>query len=62
MAINLLQDKGTTLHRQDFTWKDLLGQEDMAGRFQTALEEEDRHLASLRAWMEQICLNEAGVQ
>lgn len=39
-----------------------LGQDDMAGRFQTALEEEDRHLASLRAWMEQICLNEAGVQ
>jgi len=38
------------------------GQEDMAGRFQTALEEEDRHLASLRASMEQICLNEAGVQ
>jgi hypothetical protein len=34
----------------------------MAGRFQTALEEEDRHLASLRVWMEQICLNEAGVQ
>jgi len=39
-----------------------LGQEDMAGRFQTALEEEDRHLASLREWMEQICLNEAGAQ
>ena len=37
-------------------------EDDMAGRFQTALEEEDRHLASLRAWMEQICLNEAGVQ
>ena len=37
-----------------------LGQDDMAGRFQTALEEEDRHLASLRVWMEQICLNEAG--
>jgi len=24
MAINLLQDKGTPLHRQDFTWKDLV--------------------------------------
>jgi hypothetical protein len=24
MAINLLQDKGTALHRQDFTWKDLV--------------------------------------
>jgi hypothetical protein len=34
----------------------------MAGRFQIALEEEDRHLAALRTWMEQICLAEAGVQ
>src|SRR6476620_7634552 len=24
MAINLLQDKGNPLHRQDFTWKDLV--------------------------------------
>ena len=39
-----------------------LGQDDMAGRFQAALEEEDRHLASLRGWMEQICLSEAGAQ
>jgi len=39
-----------------------LGQDDMVGQFQTALEEEDRHLASLREWMEQICLNEAGAQ
>jgi len=39
-----------------------LGQDDMVGKFQTALEEEDRHLASLREWMEQICLNEAGAQ
>ena len=39
-----------------------MGQEEMAARFQTALEEEDRHLASLRTWMEQICLNEAGVR
>jgi hypothetical protein len=39
-----------------------MGQDDMAARFQAALEEEDRHLASLRTWMEQICLNEAGVQ
>ena len=60
MAINLLQDNDG--------WRLLiklareLGREDMAGRLQTALEEEDRHLASLRAWMEQICLNEAGVQ
>ena len=39
-----------------------MGQDEMAGRFQTALAEEDRHLASLRTWIEQICLNEAGVQ
>jgi len=39
-----------------------MGQDDMAERFQTALEEEDRHLASLRTWMEQICLNEARVE
>jgi hypothetical protein len=39
-----------------------MGQDDMAARFQAALEEEDRHLASLRTWMEQICLDEAGVQ
>jgi rubrerythrin len=37
-----------------------MGQDDMAGRFQTALEEEDRHLAALRTWMEQICMQEAG--
>jgi hypothetical protein len=37
-----------------------MGQDDMAGRFQTALEEEDRHLATLRTWMEQICMQEAG--
>jgi rubrerythrin len=39
-----------------------LGQDEIVGRFQSALEEEDRHLASLRTWMEQLCLNEAGVQ
>lgn len=39
-----------------------MGQDEMAGRFQAALEEEDRHLASLRTWMEEICLNEAGVE
>lgn len=38
-----------------------MGQDDMAARFQTALAEEDRHLAALRKWLEQICLNEAGV-
>jgi hypothetical protein len=39
-----------------------MGQDEIADRFQTALEEEDRHLASLRTWMEQICLSEAGVR
>ena len=39
-----------------------MGQDDMADRFETALEEENRHLAALRTWMEQICLDEAGVQ
>jgi hypothetical protein len=39
-----------------------MGQDDMADRFQAALEEEDRHLASVRTWMEQICLNEAGAE
>jgi rubrerythrin len=39
-----------------------MGQDDMADRFQTALEEEDRHLASLRTWMEQICLSQAGAE
>ena len=39
-----------------------MGQDEMAGRLQTALEEEERHLASLRTWMEQISLNEAGAQ
>ena len=39
-----------------------MGQDDMVERFQAALKEEDRHLASLRTWMEQICLNEAGVE
>ncbi|HJT22536.1 MAG TPA: ferritin-like domain-containing protein [Nitrospira sp.] len=38
-----------------------MGQDDMAARFRRALEEEDRHLSALRQWMEQICLNEAGV-
>jgi len=37
-----------------------MGQDDMVARFRQALEEEDRHLAALRQWMEQICLNEAG--
>jgi rubrerythrin len=37
-----------------------MGQDDMAARFQSALEEEDRHLAALRTWMEQICMQEAG--
>ncbi len=37
------------------------GQDDMAARFRTALEDEDRHLAALRQWLEQICLNESGV-
>jgi rubrerythrin len=39
-----------------------MGQDDMAGRFQTALEEEDRHLAAVRTWMEQICMEEAGAR
>jgi hypothetical protein len=39
-----------------------MGQDDMAGRFQAALEEEDRHLAAIRTWMEQICMQEAGTQ
>jgi rubrerythrin len=39
-----------------------MGQDDIVERFQIALEEEDRHLASLRSWMEQICLNQAGVE
>jgi hypothetical protein len=39
-----------------------MGQDDIADRFQTALEEENRHLAALRTWMEQICLEEAGVR
>ena len=39
-----------------------MGQADLADLFQTALEEEDRHLAAFRTWMEQICLYEAGVQ
>ena len=39
-----------------------MGQDDMAGRFQIALEDEDKHLAALRTWMEQICMGEAGVQ
>jgi rubrerythrin len=39
-----------------------MGQDDMADRFQTALEEEDRHLASVRTWMEQICLSQAGAE
>jgi hypothetical protein len=57
MAINLLQDKGTPLHHaihvaelaDNDGWRLLiklareLGQDDMAGRFQTALKEEDRH-------------------
>jgi hypothetical protein len=38
-----------------------MGQDDLADQFQTALEEENRHLAALRTWMEQICLEEAGV-
>jgi len=37
-----------------------MGQDDMAGRFRQALAEEDKHLAALRQWMEQICLSEAG--
>ncbi|ALA59237.1 ferritin-like domain-containing protein [Nitrospira moscoviensis] len=36
-----------------------LGQDDMAARFRQALEEEDRHLAALRQWMEQMCVSEA---
>ncbi len=39
-----------------------MGQDEMAGRLQTALEEEERHLASLRTWMDQISLNGAGAQ
>ena len=38
-----------------------MGQNDMAARFDRAVEEEDRHLAALRKWMEQLCLKEAGV-
>lgn len=37
-----------------------MGQDDMVARFRQALEEEDKHLAALRQWMLQICLNEAG--
>jgi hypothetical protein len=36
-----------------------LGQDDLAARFRQALDEEDRHLAALRQWMEQMCLSEA---
>jgi len=39
-----------------------MGQEDIAGRFQTALEEEDCHLAAVRTWIEHICLDAAGVR
>jgi len=46
MAINLLQDKGTPLHRQDFTWKDLV----------------QKPIRPAPAGMEQICLNEASAQ
>lgn len=39
-----------------------LKQDDIADGFQAALQEEDHHLATLRTWMEQICLDEAGVR
>jgi len=35
-----------------------LGQDDMVMQFRQALADEDRHLAALRQWTEQICLNE----
>lgn len=37
-----------------------MGQDDMAAQFRRALDDEDRHLAALRQWMERICLSEAG--
>jgi rubrerythrin len=37
-----------------------MGQDDLAARFRQALDDEDRHLAALRQWMEQVCLTEAG--
>jgi len=37
-----------------------LGQDQMAKRFQKALHEEDRHLATIRELMEKTCLSEAG--
>ncbi|HEU4684908.1 MAG TPA: hypothetical protein VFS39_10445 [Nitrospira sp.] len=39
-----------------------MGQDEMVAQFRKALEEEDRHLASLRQWMEQISLSQAGVE
>jgi rubrerythrin len=37
-----------------------LGQDDMAGRFRKTLQEETRHLTTIRELMEQICFSEAG--
>jgi rubrerythrin len=37
-----------------------LGQDDMAGRFRQALQEEDRHLHTIRELVEQTCLSQAG--
>lgn len=39
-----------------------MGQDEIADRFEAALEEENRHLSALRTWLEQICLDEAGVR
>ena len=38
-----------------------LGQDDMARKFRNALAEEERHLATIREFVEQSCLTEAGV-
>lgn len=38
-----------------------LGQDDMARKFRSALAEEERHLATIREFVEQSCLTEAGV-
>jgi hypothetical protein len=62
MSINLLQDKGTALHRQDFTWKDLLGQGIWPVDFRRRSRKKTGTLPRCGRGMEQICLNEAGVQ
>lgn len=39
-----------------------MGQDDMVPDFRRALEDEDRHLQTLRQWMKQIELSQAGIQ